>query len=69
MSKPKSPNRVRSSELVSLRSKLKDTDFAAGYDAGKNGPNTVNCHFNHFLTYAVKDKWEEGYNSAKARAG
>ena len=35
-----------------------------GYDCGKNGANTTNCHFGLFATRELTGAWERG----KARA-
>ena len=32
----------------------------AGYDAGKNGPNTANCHFAFFAKPELTRAWERG---------
>ena len=32
----------------------------AGYDAGRNMPNTTNCHFAHFATPEQTKAWERG---------
>jgi len=32
----------------------------AGYDCGKNGANTTNCHFRLFATPELTKSWERG---------
>jgi hypothetical protein len=34
--------------------------YDAGYDAGKNGPNTTNCHFSIFSAPEKTKAWEQG---------
>jgi hypothetical protein len=41
--------------------------YDAGVDAGKNGPNTTNCHFSLFSSREMTQAWEEGKNSVKSR--
>lgn len=45
------------------------TDFAtpydAGFDNGKNGPNTKNCHFGFFSTAEKTMDWERGSADGK----
>lgn len=35
-------------------------EYLAGYDAGLNGPNEVNCHFGLFSTLERTKEWERG---------
>jgi hypothetical protein len=42
-----------------------DEARAAGFDAGKNGPNAINCHYAHFATPERTKAWEEGKASAE----
>ena len=35
-----------------------------GYDFGKNGANTTNCHFSIFATTELMKSWEKGKNKA-----
>jgi hypothetical protein len=34
--------------------------YQCGYDAGRNGPNTDNCHFAIFSTPSRMKEWERG---------
>lgn len=38
----------------------------AGYDAGTNGPNTVNCHFSYFAAPDLTRAWERGHARGKS---
>lgn len=46
----------------------RDTDYAyrMGYDCGKNGANTTNCHFGIFSTPENTKAWERGKADADA---
>lgn len=37
-----------------------------GYDCGKNGPNTRNCHFAIFSTPENTAAWERGMREAES---
>lgn len=39
--------------------------FEMGWDCGKNGPDTTNCHFGLFATRKLTDAWERGKKAAK----
>ena len=34
--------------------------YNAGFDCGKNGANTKNCHFSFFASETLTKAWEEG---------
>jgi ribosome modulation factor len=54
-----------------LRDKLVSNEECAekmGYDAGRNGPNTENCHFSLFATPALTAAWERGKKRAEAES-
>ena len=36
-----------------------------GYDAGRHGPNTLNCHFSIFSTPEFTRAWERGNAAGK----
>ncbi len=38
------------------------TPYAYGYDAGRNGANTENCHFTIFSSPERTKEWERGNN-------
>ncbi len=40
--------------------------YRLGYDCGKNGSNTTNCHFAAFDTPEKTKEWERGQADAKA---
>lgn len=40
--------------------------WEAGYDCGKEGANTLNCHFSHFSSERKMKVWEEGKRAAMA---
>lgn len=40
----------------------------AGYDAGRNKPNTTNCHFSHFATPEQTRAWSAGRSAAMPSA-
>ena len=41
--------------------------YRMGEDYGKNGANTVNCHFSLFQHSLMKDAWERGRDSVPLR--
>jgi hypothetical protein len=53
-------------ELPTAGQSTEDAAEAAGYDCGKNGPNTTNCHFGLFSTLAKTAAWERGKRRAEA---
>jgi hypothetical protein len=50
--------------LSGLRHATEESAEEAGFDCGKNGSNTANCHFKFFATRELTAAWERG----KARA-
>ena len=40
--------------------------YRLGYDCGRNGPNTTNCHFAAFAAPEKTAAWERGNNDAEA---
>ncbi len=40
--------------------------YGYGYDCGKNGANTTNCHFSIFSTTETKEAWEKGKKKAES---
>lgn len=40
-------------------------EYKAGYDAGKNGPNTENCNFSLFSSSEKTKEWERGNSAGK----
>lgn len=52
---------------MSIEAKQTPTDphYKAGYDAGKNGENTTNCHYSHFASKRIMQQWQAGYDAAK----
>ena len=40
--------------------------YHLGYDCGKNGPSTTNCHFAAFASPEKTKVWEEGKADAEA---
>lgn len=40
--------------------------YLAGYDCGKNGANTTNCHFRNFATPEHTEMWEKGKADGEA---
>ena len=36
----------------------KTPEYQAGFDCGRNGPNTSNCDFRHFGTPEMTKDWE-----------
>ena len=40
--------------------------YRLGYDCGKNGSDTTNCHFAAFATPAKTRAWEQGKADAEA---
>lgn len=40
--------------------------FKAGFDAGLNGPNSTNCHFDNFATKERTQEWESGQQAGKS---
>jgi hypothetical protein len=50
--------------FLNLRDFSKEDAEKAGYDCGKNGPSSTNCHFRLFATPELTKAWERG----KARA-
>ena len=51
-----------------MRRLTKQEAYKAGYDAGRNGPNTDNCNFRFFATEELKNKWESGNRHGRAHA-
>lgn len=43
--------------------------FKKGYDCGKNGSNTENCHFSLFSTPERTKAWEEGKKAGELARG
>lgn len=41
---------------------------AAGYQAGRHGPDTTNSHFTWFFTTEMTRAWEEGHAQGCAEA-
>jgi len=39
--------------------------YKAGYDAGKNGSNTINTHFRYFATKELMNNWALGNKQGK----
>lgn len=39
---------------------MKTKEYLAGYDAGKNGPNTTNANFSLFSTKEKMEEWSKG---------
>jgi hypothetical protein len=40
--------------------------YDAGYDAGRDGPNTTNCHYSLFSSPERTRAWERGFEDGKA---
>ena len=40
--------------------------YRLGYNCGKNGPNTTNCHFAAFETPEKEKEWNRGQADAQA---
>jgi hypothetical protein len=51
---PNSMNRIEDLEPE------KSEAYLHGFDCGKNGPNTTNCHFSIFGTKEGTSQWEKG---------
>lgn len=45
---------------LTIPQKTIDDAFIAGYDCGKNGTNTANCHFSFFSSPDMTAAWERG---------
>lgn len=43
-----------------------DTPYDAGFDCGKRGANTDNCHFRYFSSQERTQEWERGHREATA---
>lgn len=43
--------------------------YDAGYDCGKNGANTHNCHFSFFSSPSLTKEWERGKSDAEKQTG
>lgn len=43
-----------------------ESPYAAGFDCGKNGSNTKNCHFNWFSTKERTAEWERGKKAGES---
>ena len=52
--------------IVSYPGRAVSDSYKAGYDCGKNGPNTTNCHFGFFGTEEHTRAWEEGKRKAES---
>jgi phosphoribosyl-AMP cyclohydrolase len=35
--------------------------YGLGFDCGRHGPNTTNCHFSIFASRELTDAWERGH--------
>lgn len=46
--------------LVSREDYPKMTPYEAGFECGKNGANTTNCHFSFFSSPERTVEWEKG---------
>ena len=58
---------VLSARLSGIRqAKAAMTPYQAGYDCGKNGANTKNCHFTLFSSPDKMAEWERGKRAAEA---
>ena len=43
-----------------MKNKIKTKEYKAGYDAGLNGANSINCDFRLFATPEQTKEWEQG---------
>lgn len=52
--------------IAPTKKRSTDDAYRAGYDCGKNGVNTTNCHFGIFSTPENTKAWERGKADADA---
>jgi len=52
---------------VAARQAFHGGPYEAGYDCGKNGPNTDNCHFRWFNSQHRAAQWELGKRAAQGK--
>ena len=43
-----------------MKEEIKTKEYEAGYDAGLNGANLINCDFRLFATPGQTKEWERG---------